>query len=313
MPTRWLVVSHAFHSPLMEPMLGEFGRALTGVDCGAPVSAGPNPTGQLPREGELTADCWLRQIREPVQFHAGLSTLRPAEVELFLELGPHPTLSTLGLEYGGSWTASLRRDADDWTQMRAVWPPCMSAACRSTGRRSWTGAVASFSSPPTLSSASASGMPDLASRPALRRGLLVPRSVAPSLRQRRPLDLMGDHRKRRRRRGTPVRDAPGRGHIVSRVASRLGRAAGGCAARAAGVRRLLCLWPLDLDHGLAPVEAAVQACATLLPLCSMTRVDPRKVSVWIATRDAQCAAQRGDPRQAAVWRWDARCWSSIRS
>ena len=117
-PTRWLVVSHAFHSPLMEPMQGEFGRALTGVELGsAKVPLVSNLTGQLLREGELTADCWLRQMREPVQFHAGLSTLRQAEVELFLELGPHPTLSTLGLEYGGSWTASLRRDADDWTQM----------------------------------------------------------------------------------------------------------------------------------------------------------------------------------------------------
>ncbi|WP_341720662.1 type I polyketide synthase [Micromonospora sp. FIMYZ51] len=94
--TTRLVVSHAFHSALMEPMLQEFAAVLADVSFSAPrLPVVSNETGHLADEHIRTPEYWVRQVREPVRFAAGVATLRGAGVTRYLEIGPAPVLSAL--------------------------------------------------------------------------------------------------------------------------------------------------------------------------------------------------------------------------
>jgi acyl transferase domain-containing protein/acyl carrier protein len=117
--TTWLRTSHAFHSPLMEPMLQEFGRVAGVMSYGVP---------QLPvvsmRTGELvTPDLdwvqhWVEHVREPVRFLDGIRFLESSGVSTYLELGPDAVLSSLG----AGCLAGSDSDADD-----AVFVPALRA------------------------------------------------------------------------------------------------------------------------------------------------------------------------------------------
>jgi acyl transferase domain-containing protein len=92
-----LNVSHAFHSPLMEPVLAEFRALVSAQRASAPtIPLLSNLTG-----GELTAaqaadpDYWCRHLREPVRFADSLRWLLDRNHKVFLEVGPGSTL--LGL------------------------------------------------------------------------------------------------------------------------------------------------------------------------------------------------------------------------
>ncbi|MFE9069439.1 type I polyketide synthase, partial [Streptomyces violaceusniger] len=94
--TRWLRVSHAFHSSRMEGMLAEFGEVLRGVEFRAPsVPVVSNVSGVVAGEELCSPEYWVRHVRETVRFADGLDTLRGLGVGSFLELGPDGTLSAL--------------------------------------------------------------------------------------------------------------------------------------------------------------------------------------------------------------------------
>ena len=64
-----LAVSHAFHSPLMEPMIDEFGTVAAGFAIGQPsIPIVSNLTGQLAGADFASAAYWKRHIREAVRF-----------------------------------------------------------------------------------------------------------------------------------------------------------------------------------------------------------------------------------------------------
>ncbi|MFJ9697877.1 beta-ketoacyl synthase N-terminal-like domain-containing protein, partial [Kitasatospora sp. NPDC101183] len=98
--TRRLTVSHAFHSPHMDPILDEFERVAAGLDFRAPqIPLVSNVTGELATAEELTSPSyWSRHIRAAVRFHDGLRALRRAGATVFLELGPDAHLTGLGRE-----------------------------------------------------------------------------------------------------------------------------------------------------------------------------------------------------------------------
>ena len=115
--SRRLPVSHGFHSVQMDGMLGGLEAWLGGVELRQPdrwlVSG---VTGAPVGEEVRIAGYWRRQAREPVRFAAGIEHLWAAGYRVFLEVGPQPTLVSLGrrtVDAGGSgrWLASLRRGA----------------------------------------------------------------------------------------------------------------------------------------------------------------------------------------------------------
>jgi myxalamid-type polyketide synthase MxaC len=118
-----LTVSHAFHSPLVEPILDEFEQYARSVQHQAPViDLVLNTTGRLLDEtSPPDAAYWRRHAREAVQFAESISTLRERGMRVFLEIGPAPVLTGLARQCVGDsdvlWLASLRKDRDGWSQM----------------------------------------------------------------------------------------------------------------------------------------------------------------------------------------------------
>jgi acyl transferase domain-containing protein/acyl carrier protein len=117
-----LNVSHAFHSPLMEPMLPEFRRAAARIQFRQPeIPVISNITGEVAGVAIASPDYWTEHILRPVQFDAGMRRISSSGCRALLEIGPHPVLLAMGrqcvAEDGKLWLESLRRGLPEWRQM----------------------------------------------------------------------------------------------------------------------------------------------------------------------------------------------------
>ncbi|HEY6352691.1 MAG TPA: amino acid adenylation domain-containing protein [Candidatus Angelobacter sp.] len=95
---RQLQTSHAFHSQMMDPMLERFERLVQEVKLRAPrIPWVSNRTGKPVTPDQATDHrYWVRHLREPVRFAAGIrEILRAPGERIFLEVGPGQTLSAL--------------------------------------------------------------------------------------------------------------------------------------------------------------------------------------------------------------------------
>ena len=118
--TKLLKVSHAFHSPLMTPMLEEFEKVLQTVNFKPPtLPLVSNVSGQIFAQGQIPdAHYWLKHVREPVHFQAQMLTLARLGFDTFLEIGPHSILTKQGQQClpkkTATWLHSLNREQDNW-------------------------------------------------------------------------------------------------------------------------------------------------------------------------------------------------------
>lgn len=118
--TRRLNVSHAFHSALMDPMLDAFERAAGSLSLSAArIPLISNLTGRMLDPGYIPdATYWRRHVRETVQFAAGMRALIEGGHDLFVELGPSPTLVDLGEKSfpagTATWLPCMKKDGNDW-------------------------------------------------------------------------------------------------------------------------------------------------------------------------------------------------------
>ena len=121
--SKQLATSHAFHSHLLDPILGPLGEFASTIPVHAPrYMVISNLTGKEADEATFAApDYWVRHARCPVQFASGMQTLADLGCDVFLEIGPSPTLIGMGQRCltGDSlrWLSSLRPGRDDWQAM----------------------------------------------------------------------------------------------------------------------------------------------------------------------------------------------------
>nr|WP_073762806.1 type I polyketide synthase [Streptomyces sp. CB02923] len=123
--TSRLRVSHAFHSPLMEPMLEAFRAVVARLSFGTPtIPVVSNLTGRLAEPGQLAdADYWVSHVREAVRFVDGTEALRAEGVTRFLELGPDGVLSAMARESAPDealLVPVLRKDRPEETTLLAA-------------------------------------------------------------------------------------------------------------------------------------------------------------------------------------------------
>lgn len=117
-----LPVSHAFHSPLMNPILQEFGEIAAEVKYQpAQITWISNLTGSsIGQDKPIDASYWVNHLRQKVRFSEGITSLKQLGFTLFVEIGPHPTLNILGQQCApnfGTWLSSLHRQKDDWSTL----------------------------------------------------------------------------------------------------------------------------------------------------------------------------------------------------
>lgn len=94
--TRRLSVSHAFHSPLLDPMADDFHREAQAITWSAPTSAAWFSCSAGLMDAAPDAAHWREHLLQPVEFWDALSQVCAAgSPTVLVEIGPHPTLLQL--------------------------------------------------------------------------------------------------------------------------------------------------------------------------------------------------------------------------
>ncbi|HEY8984547.1 MAG TPA: type I polyketide synthase, partial [Streptomyces sp.] len=99
-----LKVSHAFHSPLMDPMLAEFADVTRRLAFETPAVR------MAASAREVSApEYWVEHVRRPVRFADQVRRLRDQGVTRFIEVGPDAVLAALGRECVDAGFVALQR------------------------------------------------------------------------------------------------------------------------------------------------------------------------------------------------------------
>lgn len=123
--SRRLAVSHAFHSPQMDTILGEFERLAGSIRMSPPqVKLVANVTARFAAEEITRPGYWRQHIRQPVRFMESITLLHQSGCNAFIEIGPNPTLLSMAQRClpepdSSLWLPSLRKGRNDWEAMLA--------------------------------------------------------------------------------------------------------------------------------------------------------------------------------------------------
>ncbi len=122
--TKSLVVSHAFHSALMRPMLASYEEVVRTIRFSRPeISLVSGVHGRVADAEILEPAYWLRNVADAVRFTDGMRTMDELKVNVFLEAGPQPVLIGMGRQCVADsdaerlWLASIRKDSDPWASL----------------------------------------------------------------------------------------------------------------------------------------------------------------------------------------------------
>lgn len=120
-----LTVSHAFHSPLMQPMLAALDEAARALQPRAATIPIVSTLTGAPAEADWgSAAYWVRQAAAPVRHAQAIRAVAAQGVTHVMELGPHPVLCGLGRrclpDAGITWLGALRRGPVDVATDRAT-------------------------------------------------------------------------------------------------------------------------------------------------------------------------------------------------
>lgn len=122
-PCRQLQTSHAFHSAAMEPILGAFVAQVAQVSLRAPkIPLISNVTGTwMTAEQAIDPAYWGQQLRQTVQFAAGLQTVQAADC-ILLEVGAGRTLTTFAKQSATETLAfpSLRHPQEQTSDLASM-------------------------------------------------------------------------------------------------------------------------------------------------------------------------------------------------
>jgi acyl transferase domain-containing protein len=106
---RRLPTSHAFHSPMMEPIVAAFTSCVATIPLHEPVIPFiSDVSGTWISAAEATDPAyWARQLRAPVRFSTGLATLTTGQDHTLIEVGPGQALCTMARQRAGADTQKI--------------------------------------------------------------------------------------------------------------------------------------------------------------------------------------------------------------
>ncbi|MFN2267491.1 MAG: acyltransferase domain-containing protein [Desulfonatronovibrio sp.] len=120
-----LKVSHAFHSPLLEPILADFQAIASHISYSLPqYQVISNVSGKAESERIASAQYWTDHLMHPVQFARGMQSIAEHDCQILLEIGPKPVLLDMGRECledasnaNRTWLPSLHPSVPEHKQM----------------------------------------------------------------------------------------------------------------------------------------------------------------------------------------------------
>lgn len=117
-----IATSHAFHSPLMQPVVEDFYQEAQKVTYHQPkIALISNVTGLELKPEEMNAHYWCEHLQQTVNFYPGVQTLMQQGINLYQEIGPKPVLTTQ-IQLLGDLTVlpSVTNTENPWPSLLAV-------------------------------------------------------------------------------------------------------------------------------------------------------------------------------------------------
>jgi acyl transferase domain-containing protein/NAD(P)-dependent dehydrogenase (short-subunit alcohol dehydrogenase family) len=117
-----LAVGWASHSPLVDPILEEFGKVASSVTYRKPeLNLVSNLTGTWVGDEDIRGDYWVQHLRSAVQFNKGIKVLLSDGHKVYIEMAPGTALLSMGQldplsDESCLWIPSMRKDRPDLQQ-----------------------------------------------------------------------------------------------------------------------------------------------------------------------------------------------------